>query len=54
LILLANWFPKLKSGILCSFLQARWMISPTVSSLIESLARYRNIHRSITALARTL
>ncbi len=31
MILLANWFPKLKSGILCSSLQARFMISPTIS-----------------------
>src|SRR5439155_22196473 len=38
LIVLANWFPKLKSGILCSSLQARCMIEKIVEGVIPVAA----------------
>jgi hypothetical protein len=37
-ILVANWFPKLKSEILCSSSQARFMISPPISKKVSLLA----------------
>src|SRR6266705_1586210 len=56
LIVLANWFPKLKSGILCSSLQARYMISPILSgfmqpSLISLESGSRLSHRPALARA---
>jgi len=43
-IVLANWFSKLKSGILCSSLQARFMISPTLSIRTSNKANIVLVH----------